>query len=383
MFPVKTKIFSCALLAVFFLASLVAGCGGKSSPAAPKPVAVKAMKVLKRDTTLDSEYAGQVQGKNEVRVQARVSGNVVEKMVSGGQLVKKGQPLFKIDERIYRSALLSAQAQAAQVEANLANTAVDTQRYRELYKANAISQQQLATQESAERQQRALLNSNVALAQKAADDLDDTLVVSPIDGRLYVDDVSVGTYVQPGSTVLVTVGVIDPVFVQFSMSEPEYLNMHSTKNAIASGWGGNVTLTLSNGAAYASPGQVTQVDRGMVNNTGTLAIKATFANPNGVLIPGMFARVKITGATLKDAVLVPQRAVQQVLEKSYVMLVDENNKTKAQEVKLGKQTGSFWLVESGLKGDETVVVEGLTKVQEGVSLVPTVIKPEDLGLVLN
>jgi RND family efflux transporter MFP subunit len=224
-----------------------------------------------------------------------------------------------------------------------------------------------------------------ALVRKAQDDVDNTLVVSPLDGRIDVNDASVGTYVQAGSTTLVTVGALDPVFVQFNMSENEYLNLRqvSQNNIAGSGWGENVTITLSNGAAYPLSGQVAQVDRGLANNSGTLTVKASSANPDGILIPGMFARVKIAGVPIENAVLVPQRAVQQILDKSLVMVVNADNQAEPRSVVLGEKVGSYYLVKEGLTVNDTVVVEGLTKVQEGVTLAVTIVTPEELGLTIN
>ncbi|MDR2006524.1 MAG: efflux RND transporter periplasmic adaptor subunit, partial [Acidaminococcales bacterium] len=373
------KKFWCvpALLAALFVS---AGCG-KSAPPAPPPVPVKTMAAIKKDVSIVNEYAGQIQGRNEVRVQARVSGHVTEKMIAGGQLVKKGQPLFKIDSRPYVSALLSAQAQLAQAQTALSNTKIDTQRYRELYKADAIAEQALTAQEANERQQQALVDAQAALLQKARDDLNDTLVTSPIDGRLRVDDVSVGAYVQPGGTALITVDVIDPVFVVFNMSEIEYLNLNKTYGGdLAGGWGGRVDIALSNGEIYPLPGQVAQIDRALDNNSGTIIIKASFANPGGVLIPGMFARAKIAGAPVRDAVLVPQRAIRQVLDKSYVMTLTAENKVEAKQITPGQKTGGFQIVEAGLSADEIVIVEGLAKVREGQVVTPALVKPEELNL---
>ena len=339
------------------------------------------MAAVKKDVSIVNEYAGQIQGKNEVRGQARVGGHVTEKMISGGQTVKKGQPLFKIDGRPYVNAFLSAQAQLAQSQAALNNTKIDTQRYRELYKASAIAEQTLTTQEASERQQQALVDANLALWQKARDDLNDTLVTSPIDGRLRVDDVSVGAYVQPGGAPLVTVDVVDPVFAVFNMSEIEYLSLNRAYGGdIAGSWGARVDITLSNGELYPLPGQVAEIDRALDGNSGTLIMKASFANPGGALIPGMFARAKIAGAPVKDAVLVPQRAIQQVLDKSYVLTVNEENKVRAKQIITGKKTGSFQIVESGLAAGEIVVVEGLAKVQDGRIVEPSLARPEDLNL---
>lgn len=379
MFLAKTGKICLTGLAVLFL--FVAGCS-KPQQQGQQAVTVKAMKVIQRDATLVNEYAGQIRGTNEVPVKARVAGHIEEKMITGGQMVKKGQPLFRIDNRPYLSASLNAQAALAQAEATLANTGLDTVRYRQLYEANAISEQKLTTQEALEKQQEAIVKAQRALVQKAQDDLNDTIVTSPIEGRLYVDDVSIGTYVQPGSSVLVTVGLMDPVHAQFNMSENEYLEMwNNYQEPIAkTGWGSNVAITLSDGSKYPYMGEVTEVDRGMGSNSGTLTINASFANPDYVLLPGMFARVKIEGTPLKNTLMIPQRSVQQVLEKSYVMVIGEDNKVKAKPVTLGRKFGSFWLVKDGLSAEDVVVVEGLTKIQEGAVVEAKIVTAEEMSL---
>lgn len=383
MFPVKKiKAYCLGLLAVLALTTVV-GCGGDNQATqGAKATPVKAMKAMQKDAPLSYEYAGQVQGKNEVKIQARVSGNLVEKLVSGGDIVHKGQPLFRIDSRQYESALLSAQAELAKAEANLSNTQLNTQRYRELFRGNAISEQEVTNQESVEQQNVAVVNSNRALVQRAQDDLNDTLVVSPLDGRMDVNDVSVGTYVQAGTTTLATVGSMDPVFVQFSMSENEYLKLAQLHQSgiSTSQWGENVSITLSDGKKYPEIGKVEQMDRSLAQNSGTLTLKAIFANPNKILIPGMFARVKIGGEVMPNAILVPQRAVQQLLDKSFVTVVGAEDKAESRPVKLGEKIGSYWIVEEGLTTDDTVVVEGLTKIQDGIPLAVTVVTPEELQL---
>lgn len=382
MFFAKMMKNCCAGVSAAMLTLLLAGCGGPQETGQGKAVPVKAVKVIRQDIQIASEYAGQIQAQKEVRVQARISGNVVEKMVSGGDIVKAGQPLFRIDSIQYESSLLSAQAQLVQAEANWENSRIDTERYQSLLNANAIPEQRLTTQRAAERQNEAVVASFRALVKKAQDDVNSTVVVAPIDGRVDVNDVSVGTYAQAGSTTLVTMGALDPVFVQFNMSEIEYLNLRqvSQNNIARSGWGETVTITLSNGAVYPLSGKVAQVDRGLANNSGTLTVKASFANPEGILIPGMFARVKIPGVPIKNAVLVPQRAVQQVLDKSLVTVVNAENKAEPRPVILGEKVGSYYLVKEGLTADDTVVVEGLTKVQEGTALDVTVVTPAELEL---
>lgn len=379
------KALGFGLLSVAAL-SFAAGCGGGNQAAqgGVRALPVKAVKVLQQDAPLSYEYAGQVQAKNEVKIQARVSGNLVEKMVSGGDIVHKGQPLFRIDPRQYESAVLSAQANLAQAEATLSNSRLDTQRYRELLQSDAIAEQQVTTQESVERQNEAVVNSNRALLKRAQDDLSDTLIVSPVDGRMDVNDISVGTYVQAGTTTLASVASTDPIFVQFSVSENEYLRLaQQHQNGMVEQWGSNVSITLSDGSRYPIRGRVEQVDRGLANNSGTLTFKASFENPNKILIPGMFARVRIDGELARNAVLIPQRAVQQLLEKNFVTVVDAEGKAETRPVTLGDKVGGFWIVKEGLAADEVVVVEGLTKLQNGAPLEVTLTTPEELQVSLE
>ncbi|MBP2630609.1 MAG: efflux transporter, family, subunit [Firmicutes bacterium] len=384
----KMKACCFGLIAISMLATTV-GCGkNQQAMQGSKAVAVKAMSVIQRDTPMTYEYAGQVKAKNEVAIQARVSGNIVEKLVNGGDVVHKGQPLFKIDQRQYESALNSAQATLSQSKATLSNTQLDRERYEQLVANDALDVQTLTAQQSKERENAATVDYNRANVKKAADDLADTVIVSPVDGRLDVNDLSVGTYVTAGSTTLATVSSADPVFVQFSMSENEYLELAaSNQGGISNGWGNNVGLTLSNGSAYPVLGKVEQQDRSLSNSsgtvTGTLSFKASFGNPDGVLIPGMFGRVRITGETVPGAILIPQRAVQQLLEKTFVIVVGEDNKAESREVKLGSKVGSYYIVKSGVTAADKVVVEGLTKIQSGIALDVTEVTPEELQLSFN
>lgn len=378
------KTYCLALLAVLAM-SVVSGCGAANTAKPGGATQVKAMKAIQKDTPLSYEYAGQVKGKNEVTVQAKVSGNIVEKYISGGQSVRAGQPLYKIDSRQYESALLSAQATLAQSEATLNNSQIDLQRDQELLASNSIAEQTATTQASTVRQNAAAADANRALVQKAQENLDDTLVVAPMDGRLDVSDVAIGTYASAGSTALVTIGSSNPVFVQFSISENEYLKfMQNNPNNSANGIpNAAVTITLSNGTEYPIPGTIEQIDRLLSTNTGTLTVKASFDNPDNVLLPGMFARAKLSGEVIPNAILVPQRAVQQLLDKSFVIVVGADNKSETRAVTLGEKVGSFWIIKDGLTADDTVVVEGLTKLQAGMDLNVTMVTPEELNLSMS
>ena len=382
----KKAIIAIAIVVVVIAGTLLMGVfgGGGGQQRAMGVVQVKAMNVLVQDTPLTLEYAGSVKGKDEVKVQARVSGNVTDKYIKGGQYVSAGQALYKIDDRNYRAALLQAQANLAQAQATYNNALIDLQRNEQLLAAAAVSEQVVTTQRAQVAAYQANVDAMAALVQQAQQNLDDTVVYAPMSGKLAVDDVAVGTYAAAGDTKLVTIGSSNPIFVQFSISEGEYLKYVGASvvpgQALPSK---SVRITLSDGSEYPVEGHIVEVDRAMQDNSGSLIIKAQFDNPEGILVPGMFARAKLVGDTLKGAVLVPERAVQQLLGKSFVMIVGEDGKSKAQNVELGSKVGSYCIVDKGLTGKEQVIVEGLTSLTEGMDLAITEVKPEDMGFSLT
>lgn len=381
----KKKLLGMALSAML-AAGIFAGCGGQQAQQGPQGTPVKAMKVLKQDTPLTTEFAGQVRGKDEVRILPRVSGAIVEKYVQGGQFVNEGQPLYRIDPRQYEAAVLSAQADLAKSQATLDNALIDLQRDEELLASAAISEQTVTTQRAKVNEYAAVVAANEALLQKANDNLDDTVVYAPMYGRLDVNDVAVGTYATSGQTALVTVGTVDPVYVQFSISETEYLKYFGLgqKNASGSGEGPiMVSITLTDGNMYPQKGRIVQADRALSENTGTLTMKALFPNPSGILLPGMFARVRLSGETVPNALLVPQRAIQQVLDKTFVLVVGDDGKSQARSVELGPKVGSYYIVTRGITESDNVIVEGLTKLQDGMDLQVTTVTPDQMGFTLE
>ena len=368
--------------AIFVMGTLLSGCGGKQAGGA-RPTAVKAMNVLRQDTPLTHVYAGQITGTDEVQIRSRVSGNIVEKYIVGGQFVSAGQPLYRIDSRQYESALLQAQAVLAQSEATLNNARMDLGRYQQLYASAAISEQTLSTQQAQVNAYEAAVAANAALVRQAQENLDDTVIYAPMSGQLSVDDVAMGTFVSAGTTTLVSMGTSNPIFAQFSLSENEYLNF--VEQAAKTGGIGSVVveLTLSNGSKYPIIGHIVTSDRALAQQTGTLTVKALFDNPDGLLLPGMFARVSLIGDTIPNAILVPERAVQQLLGKSFVMLVGPDNKAVARTVTLGDKIGSYYVVKDGLDTSDIVVVEGLTTLQEGGDLAVTMVTPDEMGFSLE
>lgn len=378
------KMRAAALAAAACMGAVfLTGCGS-SAQQKSSAVSVKAMKVVQQDTKVSHDYSGQVKSMDAVVIKPKVSGSIVEKYFKSGQPVTEGQALYKLDDRQYESEVLSARSNVDKALTNLNNSVIDLGRYQKLQASGAIAEQTLTTQEATVASNRSSYDDAEALLKKAQENLDDTVIRAPISGKLSVDDVAVGTYATAGNTALVSVGSINPIYVQFSISENEYLNFRLGP-APENGNGERpkpptATLTLSNGQKYDESTTNYIADRELSESTGTLTIKAIFNNDDNVLLPGMFARVTVEGQPLKDAILVPQRAVQQVLDKSFVIVVGPDNKSVSKMVTLGDQVGSYYVVKSGLTKDDNVVVEGLTNLKEGQELNVTETNADELGL---
>lgn len=381
----KIKSVSALVVSVALAGAILTGCGGDDQQGPPQGMAaqVKVIQAMRQDTPLSLEYAGQIVGKDEVKVQSRVSGTIVEKFVNGGDYVVAGQPLYRIDSRQYESQLYTAQANYGQAMANLNLAKVNLARYEQLLNSAAISQQVYDNQAASTDALDAAAASAMAQVKLAQENLDDCIVYAPMSGKLGVDDVAVGTYAVQGNTPLVTIGNDNPIFVQFSLSENEYLRYaNMDRQADTNLANVEVQITLSDGTAYPIAGHIVQVDRAINNNSGSVLVKAVVENPEGLLVPGMFARAKIVGDVAKGAVLVPQRAVQQLLGKSFVMTV-QDGKSKAINIELGEKVGSYYIVTKGLTGAEEVVVEGLTTLAEGMPVAVTRTTVEEMGFALT
>lgn len=359
------KALAAALAATFVLAA--SGCGQKQQQGGNQATLVKTMKVIKRDTPLVYDYTGFVQAQQEMELKAQVSGQITGKYFKGGDNVSAGQTLYAIDQRTYQANVLNAQAGLANARAALANAAMDAERYTTLYNQNAISKQVLDNAIMQRDQAQASVNAQEAILENAQINMTDTSVVAPFSGRIDTTALEVGNYVTAGQTTLAKISNTDPVFVQFSIAEPEYLKLSGAQNNKGAALD-NLTIVLSDGSTYDLPGQVAEVNRGINDNTGTLTIKALFRNPMHRLLPGMFAHVQATAGTRQNALLIPKRAIVELMYKKFVYIVGSDNKVTMKEVTLGPSVDRFYMVESGLTGDETIVVEGTGKLRQGAEV---------------
>lgn len=364
-----------AVAGIMALIMVLAGCGKQEQQQAE--VAVNTYKISASDTQIPVSFNGTVVAQSSTAIHARVSGHVVEKYVRGGEQVVKGQPLFRLDSRQYEASLASAQANAASTNASYLNAERDLQRYQQLANEDAIARQTLDTQASTAQQQRAALEANEAAVRIAQDNLQDVVIYAPFDGTLQMDDVDLGTYVTAGSTTLVTLNSVDPVFVQFSMSEAEYLNFMKN-NGSDPMTNKQLQLRLSDGSTYQYTGTITEAAKNLDSSSGQLMFKASFPNPNHLLIPNMYATIVSPGDIIKNAMLVPTKAITQVLNKSFVYVVDESGTVTQVPIETGGTQGIYTIVTGGVKPGQTIVVDGLTKIRNGVKVKPTALTKEQL-----
>lgn len=355
-----------AVLAVSAL--LVAGCGSEQQ--ASTDVAVNSYKIVASNAQVDQTYTGTVIAENSVPVRARVTGYVVEKYVKGGEQVVEGQPLFRIDSRQYEQSVASAEANVAQANANYQNAAVDLTRYEVLANQDAIARQRVDTQRSATEQARAQYEARQAELKIAQDNLGDTIVYAPYSGTLRMDDIDLGTFVTAGSTTMVTIDSVDPIFVEFSMTEAEYLDFMKNNGGDETS-GTNLRLRLADGQEYNHLGTVVQAAKSLNDTTGKLTLKASFPNPDRLLLPNMFATVISPGENIQGAILVPSRSIQQIMDKNFVFVVNADGTVAQKAVELGATLGAFTLVKSGLASGDEIVVDGLTKIRSGAKVQAT------------
>ncbi len=361
------KALAAAMAATFILS--VAGCAKKEQQAGPQATLVRTMKVITRTTPIVYDYTGFVEATQEMNLAPQVTGQIVGKYFKGGDTVQAGQVLYEIDPRTYKASLLSAEGNLASARASLANAEMDAERYTKLYEQNAVSKQMMDNAVMMRDQARASVKAMEGLLLNAQINMEETKVTAPFTGRTDTSSVEVGNYVEAGKTTLTKISNTDPVFVKFSIAEPEYL----TLAAVSDGNGAaldNLSAVLANGETYGLKGQVTEVNRGISDNTGTLTIKATFQNPDKKLLPGMFAHIQATGGVRDNALLIPQRSVAELMYKKFVYIVGNDNKVTMKEIKLGQTVGRLVMVNSGLTGEETLVVEGVGKMRQGALVAP-------------
>jgi membrane fusion protein (multidrug efflux system) len=287
--------------------------------------------------------------------------------LEGGK-VKKGDLLFEIDPRPFQAVLDQALAKQAQDQAMLGMTEIDVKRYTPLAKQQAVSQQELDNAVQSNLMSKAAVVADQAAVESAQLNLGFTKITSPVDGIAGVAQAQIGDLLGPGGATLTTVSTVDPIRAYFNVSEQFYLEYSRLHTASAESEI-PLELILSDGTVYPKPGRWLFTGRQIDSNTGTIQVAAEFANPDNLLRPGQYARVRAKTETRKGALVVPQRAVTE-LQGSYQVATVETNKVNIKTVQVGEQVGSDWLINSGLAPNDKVLAEGIQKVTNGMLVDP-------------
>lgn len=347
-----------AVLAVF------SGCK-KIEPAAAPPVpTVEVVSVVKQDVPIYSVAVGTLEADVNATISAQVSGYLVSRNYTEGSVVTNGQVLFQIDDRTYKATLDQAEAKAIK-------TSQDVERYTPLAKTQAISQQELddAIQANA---------AAVAAAEVARLNYQFCKILSPIDGVAGLAQAQVGNLVGPGSGALTTVTTVDPIRAYFSLSQQLMTQIMEQRVAAGQAAHGSnnipLQLTLATGTVYPELGRIRFSDNQIDVKTGTIRLVGEFPNPDRILVPGMFVRVRAQIGVNKDALLVPQCAVAEIQGRKLIAIVGADNKVSIRPILTGETDGELWVVKGPLKAGDRVVAEGLQKLREGI-----IVNPVPLG----
>jgi membrane fusion protein (multidrug efflux system) len=356
-----------AAAALLFLSLLA--CKGDAAPQAPPPP-VKAAIVLHRDVPVFVEAVGQTRGNTETEIRARVEGFVEKVHFQEGTMVKKGDLLYTLDARPFQESVAQAKANLAEARAQWARTRQDVERFEPLVKDNAVSRQEYETSVALEKAAQAATEAAQAAARRAEVELGYTRVLAPDEGLVGRSEVQAGTLVGRGlPTLLTRISKIDPIHVRFTLAEADYLRYARAKGPPEEDKGTiPFDLILADGSSHPEKGRFVFVDRAVDPETGTILVEASFPNPNGLVRPGQYAKVRAVAAIKKDAILVPQRSVQEQQGVYNVAVVKPDDTVELRPVKTGERVGSLWIIDSGLKPDERIIVEGLQKVRPGAKV---------------
>ncbi len=365
------------------VALAAAACGEKPAPPAPPPPEVLVASVVQRDVPVVLELVGQTKGSEDVDIRARVEGFLEEVAFAEGSMVRKGQVLYRIDPKPLQATLATAQADLETWRSRHVKTENDVKRLTPLAKQQAVSQQELDNAVAAEQAARAQVQAAVSTVEKARLDLGYTTVISPIDGLVGTTIVKAGNLVGRGeSTLLTTVSRVDPILFRAGISEAEYLRLARRAEEAKKASGGKpapIELVLADGTVHPERGSMDVIERAVDAATGTLTIQFKFANPGGILRPGQYGRARGVIDTRKNAMLVPQRAVQELQNLYNVAVVGSDNKLAMKTVTVGPRVGSLWVIESGLTTSDKVVIEGLQRVRPGMTVAPKPAPPSPEG----
>lgn len=358
------------------LALLLASCGGggeQQAPAGPPEVGVVTVK--EGAVTLTSELPGRTTAFETADVRPQVNGLILQRLFQEGDMVRAGQPLYRIDPSPYEAQVASARAALVRARANIANTAALARRYGELVKINAISRQEAENAAASAAQARADVAAQEAALRSAQIDLGRTTIRAPISGRIGRSTYTTGALVSASQTdALTVIQRLDPMFVDIQQSSADVLRLRQellSGDLSRAGAAARVRLKLEDGSTYAQEGTLKFTDVTVDPSTGSQVVRVQFGNPRGLLLPGMYVRAELVEGTKRNGILVPQSAVSRDEKGNPTALaVGAGNKLEIRKLQAPRTVGTNWLVTSGLKPGDKVVVDGAQMLRPGMPVKP-------------
>jgi membrane fusion protein (multidrug efflux system) len=355
------------------IVGLLLGCSKQPAPPPPAAAEVTAITVAQKDTPVDLEFVAQTQSSREVEIRARVEGFLDKRLYTEGQPVRAGQILFQMDRKPFEAALQSAKGQLEQQKARLGVAQQNLARVRPLAEQNAVSRKDLDDAVGNEQQARAAVFAAEGQVRTAQLNLSYTTISSPLNGLSSYAKMQEGSYVTPGEAGLLTyVSQVDPMWVNFSVSENELLKYRAEVDKGRLRFPPNsefdVEVVLGDGTVFPNHGRINFIAPSFSKETGTFLIRTEVANPEGTLKPGQFVRARVIGAVRPDAILVPRRAVLQGAKSHYVWVIDKDGKARERVVDVGEWLGDDWFINQGLRAGERMVADGAIRVSPGAPL---------------
>jgi membrane fusion protein (multidrug efflux system) len=356
----------------------LAGCNarGDTPPKqAPPPPEVTVMRAQPRAVTLTEEYVGQAEAVETVEIRSQVQGLLERQAFKDGATVHRGELLFQIDRRPFEAALEQAQANLAQAEASAANSAQNLARVSRLIADNAVSQQDLDTAVAHDRADRASVQAAKAAVDEAQLNLGYTRITAPRDGVVSKALVKPGALVTVAQTLLTTMYSVDPIYVNFALGEQRMLELTRRGRDKRGAAAEEFRLRLVDGSDYPHPARLNFVDTAVDPKNDTLQVRVVVPNPEGWLRPGQYVRVAVPAAPRPNAILIPQKAVQELQGLKTVYVIGADDKASVRQITATQRLGTDWVLDSGLNAGDLVVIDGLQKVTPGATVKP-VVAPE-------
>jgi RND family efflux transporter MFP subunit len=369
-------IIVCMSIVVAAIAVVPSGCKRAAEPVAPPFPEVVVTDVVQRDVPVYSESVGTTQGFVNADIYPKITGYLLKQNYRDGDKVHAGQLLFQIDDREYKAALDQALGDLGQKQADYKRNRQDLDKYTPLYEQQVISKQKFDQVTQTTRASAAAVASARAAVETAKLNEQWTQVNSPIDGVAGIAKAQVGDLVSP-TTLLAVVSQLDPIKVEFPVSEKIYLHFADQINRDPRGKNApKLEMILSDGSTYKYPGHIYDVNRQVEIQTGTIEVQGIFPNPGNFLRPGMYAKVRAAAEVRHNALLVPQDAVLETQGQYQVAVVGSDNKVTMRTVEVGQQAGGLQIIEKGVSAGERVITQGLQKVSDGMEVKPQLVRPE-------